>query len=104
MNVFDAAARYLQDKGWQKGSSGGQGYPACLVGAICEVAEESVSQIGTEVFKQISDVITEQYPEYAGRVQAPCANIAVFNDDRKTTLEDVLLVLDKAGRKLDEAA
>ena len=56
-----------------------------------------------EALRIIGDVAEEQFPERTQAGGSRTDKAIVFNNDFRTTKEDVLLVMDKAAVRLDEA-
>lgn len=86
--------------GWVKGDLGypncAEG-PVCLRGALMRVCgqQEYLSGVSTEADGRLDAIIREQFPERTGDEEWFSA-VAPFNDHEKTTLNDVILVCEKA--------
>lgn len=95
---FDAIAERLKQRGWKKGSRGNALGPNCLMGANVYLPQgQTVSSFRAGILP----VIIEQFPER--KDEDGYYSVVAFNDHADTTLDDVLMVLDKAQRKVDEA-
>ena len=97
MNKIWEALDYLGPNGekWMKGLLK-DGDRACLLGALvaCGVEQEST----TPEYLAIGKAIQEQFPDrYPGEPHLP-----YFNDDDKTTFDDVRVVMQKGAVALDE--
>jgi hypothetical protein len=95
--MFDRAAQRLKKYGWTQGTYGGVAGPNCLLGALSQLQADALIVSG------LAEVIQEQYPDRALiNVPAGFGVVVDFNDHPDTTLDDILLVLDKAARKAEE--
>src|SRR4051794_21517307 len=100
---FDAVIAELR-KGWRKGGMYGEDGSACLVGAIDRVLsrkQEGSTRSSSACFvvagKTILPVIREQFPDRLKPYRnSPTNSTARFNDHPDTTLDDVILVCEKA--------
>jgi hypothetical protein len=99
---FDAVIAELRN-GWRKGGMYGEDGSACLIGAIDRVLsrkQENSTRSALTCFQAASEivlpVIREQFPERIGRYAVPNNPTARFNDHPDTTLDDVILVCEKA--------
>lgn len=91
-NPHRKAIEVLAERGWTKGTLE-DANGVCIIGA-CLHAYRFFE------LSPIRDVVEEQYPE---RVKRPgFSPVAAFNDHPDTTLEDVILVLEKAAARFDE--
>jgi hypothetical protein len=96
---FDAVIAELRSKGWRKGGMYGENGSACLIGAIDRVLARPSSSL--ECFDVARDtvlpVIREQFPDRLKPYRnSPTNSTARFNDHPDTTLDDVILVCEKA--------
>lgn len=94
----------LLTHGWWKSAFGNEEGPNCLAGAAIQVREDRIDLCYLDGSDLIA-VIKEQFPERmrAHTYDVGWGDVTDFNDWSDTTLEDVLLVLDKAARKAEEA-
>jgi hypothetical protein len=100
---FDAVIAELRN-GWHKGGMYGEdGRSVCLLGAIDRVIARERGSLSSSLdcFVVAGDtvlpVIREQFPDrLKPDRKAPKVGVARFNDHRKTTLDDVILVCEKA--------
>jgi hypothetical protein len=117
MTDFEDVKKVLE-RGWIKGKFEAED-GCCLEGAIYRATgiflleeegdvyvespklQESYGEFA-RLTKVVGKVIAEQYPDRQSNRAWP--SIPMFNDAPETTLEDVLLVVDKAQRILEEQA
>ena len=103
MNPYDAAADLLVERGWIKGQAEDNEGHLCMIGAMMHALNGALSRAGMYWSQQLdipTRIIAEQFPDRTRTTSlSPTSH---FNDHPDTTLEDVLLVLDKSGRKYDE--
>jgi hypothetical protein len=100
---FDAVIAELRSKGWHKGGMYGEDGSACLIGAIDRVLARQMGRHSSALacFQAASEtvlpVIREQFPDRLEPYRnSPTNGAARFNDHRETTLDDVILVCEKA--------
>ena len=108
-NTLREAIRVLSRVGWATQTFTDKTGRHCLQGALFEA--HGVHVAGQEGFGKavrgelaadlalVNEVIREQFPERFGAVGA-----SRFNDHPDTTVEDVILVMDKAAVRKDEQA
>lgn len=107
MNNFDKAIEYLKVNGWTQGhmyayhKDGRKS--ACIMGAFEQIYD---SYNGMDAYykdlHRVEDVVREQFPERISDPTKAGFKVAIFNDDRDTTYDDVIMVLEKASIKWDE--
>jgi galactitol-specific phosphotransferase system IIB component len=94
-NPIRNALVQLSRRGWVKGYIEDAQGRVCLLGALSHCS----GGIGASTI--VEKVIVEQYPErYDAAVYMN--HVARFNDHPDTTLEDVVMVMEKAALRLDE--
>jgi hypothetical protein len=106
-NTIREAIRVLSRTGWTKDAFTDGGRRHCLQGALYEAYGQcpfDSRQLNTRLSAEMADdvrlvneVIEAQYPERTGGV-----GVSRFNDHPDTTLEDVVLVMEKAALRKDE--
>jgi hypothetical protein len=102
-NPYDGVAAVLAERGWARGDNERPDGSVCLAGACNLVETGSAARAANgslwsgDLTKSLSPVIAEQFADrgYSGHAMP-------FNDDARTTRDDVDLVLDKAARRWDE--
>src|SRR5258707_1332275 len=102
-NPFRLAIQNLAEKGWHKGGPRDKITGATCIGVALGDANRQLNILPWEPLssKILKDVIKEQFPD---RISGPYATHWIeFNDHSKTTLSDVILVLEKASVKYDES-
>ena len=97
MNPYREAIKVLRRDGWKKYSLGSPGRPVCLTGALRQ--HTSAMTLGGPVWDRIDSLIREHFPE---RISVRAYSMAPFNDHPDTTLDDVILVLEKTAIQYDE--
>lgn len=116
-----AKGDYLSDEDWD--GDGSDRWAMCLNGALSEAEHKLIDKRnrayrdldparaevetapGVKAQQVLANVIREQFPERAGRRGDDSTShhtIVTFNDDEKTTQQDVEAVLEKAHVKLLE--
>jgi hypothetical protein len=106
-NTIREAIGVLTRVGWTKNAFTDHAGRHCLQGALYDahqigpVGEHPVwrpvtAELGADV-RLVNEVIQDQFPERAGGIGA-----SRFNDHPDTTLEDVILVMEKAAVRKDE--
>jgi hypothetical protein len=95
-NVLQEAQEVLENDGWIKGNFShlqGSRWQFCAAGAIDAVNYAK----SFEAIRLLSDVICEQFPDrrLGGSIN-PLSIVTSFNDNLKTTKEDVISVFEKA--------
>jgi hypothetical protein len=102
---WDAVIATLR-AGWQQGSYGAyesESGAVCLRGAICRVSGIDVGYLNQEVERPLLDsILVEQFPDRLTSRGHPW--IPGFNDHKDTTLDDVILLCEKARAKSGELA
>jgi hypothetical protein len=92
---WDAVITELQKpNGWRQGSMGEWRQPddaVCLWGAICR----TVQSVDWTFQSAVTPIIREHFPERIGWKHSSWA-VPEFNDHHDTTLDDVILVCEKA--------
>jgi hypothetical protein len=106
-NTLREAIRVLSRAGWTKDTFTDEAGRHCLQGALYEVHDVRpfddrnlgrpvAGDLAADV-KLVNQVIREQFPERTGGV-----GISRFNDHPDTSVEEVVLVLEKAAVRRDE--
>ncbi|MDP9387867.1 MAG: hypothetical protein M3Q48_08040 [Actinomycetota bacterium] len=107
MNKIRQAIDVLAARGWTKGVFTDLSGRHCLQGAlyeahgVCPLRRGSVvgplpSELAADV-RLVNEVVEANYPERFGGV-----GVSRFNDHPETTVDDVVLVLEKAAVRRDE--
>jgi hypothetical protein len=107
VNKIRQAIDVLAARGWTKGAFTDLSGRHCLQGAlyeahgVCPLRRGSVvgplpSALAADV-RLVNDVVEANYPERFGGV-----GVSRFNDHPETTVDDVVLVLEKAAVRRDE--
>ena len=105
-NRIREAIQVLARTGWTKDTFSDETGRHCLQGALYEAhgleaaserAWRPVQGDFADDVRLLNRVIEEQYPERMGAV-----GVSRFNDHPETTLDDVVLVLEKAAVQRDE--
>jgi len=102
MNVYEEMMESIKEKGWIKGEVGSNEKGYCMMGHLmhCTSAlfqpKPEVSFIDAEDI--LVDIIKEQFPE---RIQSGIndhlTDVARFNDHPATTIDEVIIILEKAS-------
>jgi hypothetical protein len=118
MSIERKAIEVLAERGWNQGGLVGAGGRVCALGALSiacygnphldtegmtHSARTSAHQAMGEAWLQAADVVKEQFPERVVGVGTDLP-LARFNDHPDTTLDDVILVLEKAAVRAEEVA
>jgi hypothetical protein len=102
--LYDRTIQYLQKYGWTQNSIGTENEPACIRGAMnmvtmgttfgCDLDAKEESQRCLS----LKEIIEEHFPSQAEGIfgTSPAGVVTSFNDNKETTFEDVILVLEKA--------
>lgn len=99
MSVEREAIEVLKTVGWGKGLYVSSDGKRCLMGAISRASITQPMSNVRRTLTNIEDIILEQFPERFISLGAITPN---FNDHPDTTLEDVILVLEKAAIRAEE--
>jgi hypothetical protein len=108
MNTIDKVLDKIKEIGWHQGNyvnsdEDGNLIGVCMIGAFrkAELYEWSNWEFANPAFYMpVEEVIKEQFPDRL--IYSGMEGIPAFNDHEDTTLDDVLLVLEKASIKYDE--
>lgn len=109
-NVYDKAADLIREHGWTSGANHDEdGY--CLIGALRAADPQgALGAFRHRAMRPVQEVIDEQYADTVTWRSSSDGLPAVWiwNDNLRYAdggiygVDDVLLVLDKAGRRFDE--
>lgn len=105
-NVARDAIEVLRTKGWTKGNYSESG-KHCAIGALAVAMNEGSN---LDIFSyglveksplaiQVGKIAKEQFPDRTSK-----GYVTVFNDHEDTTLDDVIMVFEKAAVWIDEQA